>query len=59
MHTEVPRKGLHAFPGGSAGTASPFGELGVSFVVAPPLGLHPLMLGVIDERVREGLGTRR
>lgn len=26
MHTEVPRKGLHAFPGGSAGTASPFGE---------------------------------
>ncbi|KZA05273.1 hypothetical protein HMPREF1326_01033 [Akkermansia sp. KLE1605] len=26
MHTEVPRKGLHAFPGGGAGTASPFGE---------------------------------
>ncbi|HMP08158.1 MAG TPA: CbiX/SirB N-terminal domain-containing protein, partial [Lacipirellulaceae bacterium] len=29
---------------------------GVAFAVAPPLGLHPLMLQVIDERVAEALG---
>ena len=50
-HEDIPRL--------TAEAASAFGELGVSFVVAPPLGLHPLMLGVIDERVREGLETRR
>ena len=39
----------------AAEAASPFLELGVTFLVAPPLGLHPLMLRVIDDRVREGL----
>lgn len=46
-HEDIPRL--------TAEAANAFAGLGVSFVVAPPLGLHPLMLGVIDERVREGL----
>ena len=40
----------------AAEAVSPFLERGVSFVVTPPLGLHPLMLRVIDERVAEGMG---
>jgi sirohydrochlorin ferrochelatase len=43
----------------AAEAANPFAERGVSFIVAPPLGLHPLMLRVIDDRIREGLATRR
>lgn len=43
----------------AAEAASPFLKGGVTFLVAPPLGLHPLMLQVIDERVREGLDARR
>lgn len=43
----------------AAEAASPFLGEGVSFFVAPPLGLHPLMLRVIDDRVREGLDARR
>src|SRR5687768_1790819 len=43
----------------AAEAASPFAERGVTFLVAPPLGLHPLMLRVIDDRVREGLAARR
>lgn len=39
----------------TAEAASPFGERGVSFLVAPPLGVHPLMMRVIDERIQEGL----
>ena len=39
----------------AAEAASPFLGEGVSFLVAPPLGLHPLMLQVIDDRVSEGL----
>jgi sirohydrochlorin ferrochelatase len=27
----------------------------VKFVLCPPLGLHPLMLDVINDRIREGL----
>ena len=43
----------------AAEAASPFAERGVTFLVAPPLGVHPLMLRVIDDRVREGLAARR
>ena len=43
----------------AAEAASPFLERGVTFLVAPPLGLHPLMLRVIDDRIGEGLAARR
>lgn len=43
----------------AAEAASPFAERGVTFLVAPPLGVHPLMLRVIDDRVREGLDAHR
>jgi sirohydrochlorin ferrochelatase len=43
----------------AAEAASPFLEGGVTFLVAPPLGVHSLMLRVIDDRVREGLAARR
>lgn len=42
----------------AAEAASPFAAQGVSFLVTPPLGLHPLMLRVIDERVAEGMGGK-
>lgn len=29
---------------------------GLSYVVAPPLGLHPLMLRIIDDRIAEAAG---
>lgn len=40
----------------AAEAAAPFAAQGIRHVVAPPLGLHPLMLRVIDDRIREGLG---
>ena len=43
----------------AAEAASPFAERGVTFLVTPPLGLHQLMLRVIDDRVREGLDAHR
>lgn len=43
----------------AAEAASPFRELGISHIVTPPLGLHPLMLQVIDDRAREGLDAPR
>ena len=42
----------------AAEAASPFLEGGVTFLVAPPLGVHSLMLRVIDDRIREGLDAR-
>jgi hypothetical protein len=30
----------------------------VEYVVAAPLGVHPLMLAVIDERIAESLGRQ-
>jgi sirohydrochlorin ferrochelatase len=42
----------------AAEAASPFLERGVTHLVTPPLGLHPLMLRVIDDRIREGLDAR-
>ena len=43
----------------AAEAASPFAERGVTFLVAPPLGVHPLMLRVIDDRIGEGFAARR
>jgi sirohydrochlorin ferrochelatase len=41
----------------AAEAAGPFADRGVTIVVAPPLGLHPLMMRVIDDRVRESLAS--
>jgi sirohydrochlorin ferrochelatase len=38
-----------------AEAAEPFAAQGISHLVTPPLGLHPLILQVIDARVAEGL----
>jgi sirohydrochlorin ferrochelatase len=43
----------------AAEAAEPFAIQGVTHLVTPPLGLHPLMLRVIDDRIREGLDTPR
>jgi sirohydrochlorin ferrochelatase len=40
----------------AAEAASPYP--GVEYVVAAPLGVHPLMLAVIDERIAESLGRQ-
>ena len=39
----------------AAEAARPFPR--VQHVVAPPLGIHPLMLQILDERVAEALGA--
>jgi sirohydrochlorin ferrochelatase len=31
---------------------------GVAHIVAPPLGLHPLILDVVDQRIAEALGRQ-
>jgi sirohydrochlorin ferrochelatase len=41
----------------AAAAAEPFAGAGVTHVVTPPLGLHPLMMRVIDDRIREGLAA--
>ena len=40
----------------AAEAASPYA--GVQYLVAAPLGIHPLMLAVIDERIAESLGRQ-
>ena len=47
-HEDIPRLAAEA--------AAP--HAGVDMSVAPPLGLHPLMLEVIDERIAEALGRQ-
>lgn len=46
-HQDIPQLAAEA--------AEEFADRGVTYVVAPPLGLHPLMLRVMDDRIREGL----
>jgi sirohydrochlorin ferrochelatase len=40
----------------AAEAAAPYG--GLEYSVAAPLGVHPLMLAVIDERIAESLGRQ-
>ena len=42
----------------AAEAAAPFMAAGVRFLVTAPLGLHPLMLQIIDERVAEVLAQQ-
>ena len=48
-HEDIPRLAVEA--------AEAFADRGVTHAVTPPLGLHPLMMGVIDDRIREGLSN--
>jgi sirohydrochlorin ferrochelatase len=48
-HEDIPRLATEA--------ADPY--RGVEFLVAAPLGVHPLILRIIDERVAESLGRQQ
>jgi sirohydrochlorin ferrochelatase len=50
-HQDIPQLAAEA--------AEPFASDGVTHAVTSPLGLHPLMLRVIDDRIRERLDSDR